>query len=354
MISKELEKRILSSIILIPISIFFIFQESLFFIFFLSLVFLATVYEWLKMSKNINTKMLGIIFLLFSFYFSYLLRTENGFEFFLFVILISILTDIGGYIFGKTFKGPKLTKISPKKTYAGVIGSFILSVFGGLIFYESMTNVKGIFIINYISFEPYGINLNLFILFIILIILSACSSIPKNTQNSCAIFEERYLWYKHAKASYERWGAPIHLQLAFVKKESDFNWLAKPPRKKLFKVIPFKRPSSSFGYSQAVKGTWEQYKQETNSPLATRARFKDSVDFIGWYIHKTNKILKISKKDPYKQYLAYYKGWGDYKNYSKDKKAIIYAKSVKDMANKYRKQLTLCKKNLDKNKYIIF
>ena len=65
-------------------------------------------------------------------------------------------------------------------------------------------------------------------------------------------------------------------------------------------------------------------------------------------------ILRISKKDPYRQYLAYYKGWGDYKNYSKDKKAIIYAKSVKDMANKYRKQLTLCKKNLDKNKYIIF
>ena len=74
------------------------------------------------------------------------------------------------------------------------------------------------------------------ILILILFILSACSSIPKNTQNSCAIFEERYLWYKHAKASYEKWGAPIHLQLAFVKKESDFNWLAKPPRKKLFKV----------------------------------------------------------------------------------------------------------------------
>ena len=168
------------------------------------------------------------------------------------------------------------------------------------------------------------------LLLVVLLLVSACSSIPKNTQNSCAIFEERYLWYKHAKASYEKWGAPIHLQLAFVKKESDFNWLAKPPRRKLFKVIPFKRPSSSFGYSQAVVGTWEQYKKETNSPLATRARFKDSVDFIGWYIHKTNKILRISKKDPYRQYLAYYKGWGDYKNYSKDKKAIIYAKSVKE------------------------
>ena len=170
MINKELQKRILSSFILIPIATFFIFQESMFFIFFLSLVFLATAYEWLKMSKNINIKMLGIVFLFFSFYLAYLLRTENGFEFFLFVILISILTDIGGYIFGKTFKGPKLTKISPKKTYAGAIGGFILSLIGGLIFYEYMTNAKDIIIINYMSFEPYGINLNLFKLFIILII----------------------------------------------------------------------------------------------------------------------------------------------------------------------------------------
>ena len=135
-----------------------------------------------------------------------------------------------------------------------------------------------------------------FLISILLFFVTACSSIPKNTQNSYAIFEERYLWYKHAKASYEKWGAPIHLQLAFVKKESDFNWLAKPPRKKLFKVIPFKRLSSSFGYSQAVEGTWKQYKRETNNSLATRARFKDSVDFIGWYINKTSKILKISKK----------------------------------------------------------
>ena len=189
---------------------------------------------------------------------------------------------------------------------------------------------------------------------LILLLISACSSIPKNTQNSCEIFEERYLWYKHARASYKKWGAPIYIQLAFIKKESDFNWLAKPPRAKLFKVIPFKRPSSSFGYSQAVEGTWQQYKRETGNKLATRARFKDSVDFIGWYVNKTTTLLKIPKNDAYRQYLAYYKGWGDYKNYSKDKKAIIYARSVKETASKYRKQLTLCRKNLDKKKYIIF
>ena len=77
-------------------------------------------------------------------------------------------------------------------------------------------------------------------------------------------------------------------------------------------------------------------------------------DAMSKKLNKTTTLLKIPKNDAYRQYLAYYKGWGDYKNYSKDKKAIIYAKSVKDSANKYRKQLTLCKKNLDKNKYIIF
>jgi len=188
----------------------------------------------------------------------------------------------------------------------------------------------------------------------ILLILSSCSSVPLNTKNSCNIFSERYLWYKHAKKTEEKWGAPIHIQLAFIKKESDFDWLAQPKRLKLFKIIPYKRPSSSFGYSQAVKGTWDQYKKETNNRLATRARFKDSVDFIGWYINKTEKLLKIPKTDAYRQYIAYHEGWGNYKNYKKNKKVIIFAKEVKDQANKYRKQLVKCQKRLNKKKYIIF
>ena len=169
MIDNELQKRILSSMVLIPISIFFIVQGSVFFIFFLSISFFVTSYEWLKMSKNFFKKIFGIIFLLFSFYLAYLLRTEQGYKIFILVILISILTDIGGFIFGKIFKGPKLTKISPKKTYSGVIGSFILSVVGSLIFIEYFDGLKTYIYSNHLSFEPYGINLNLFILFFILI-----------------------------------------------------------------------------------------------------------------------------------------------------------------------------------------
>jgi len=189
---------------------------------------------------------------------------------------------------------------------------------------------------------------------ILLLLINACSSIPKNTSNSCSIFNERYLWYKYAKKTEKKWGTPIYIQLAFIKMESDFDWLAKPARQKIFKIIPYKRPSSSFGYSQAVKGTWEQYKKDTNNKLATRARFKDSVDFIGWYTSKTNSILKISKKDAFRQYLAYHEGWGNYKNYKKNQKVIILANKVKKQSDRYRLQLKECQKKLNKNKYIIF
>ncbi|MDC1365600.1 lytic transglycosylase [Pelagibacteraceae bacterium] len=193
-----------------------------------------------------------------------------------------------------------------------------------------------------------------YFLILLIIFITSCSSIPQNTSNSCSIFNERYLWYKHAKKTEQKWGTPIYIQLAIIKMESDFDWLAKPPRQKLFKIIPFKRPSSSFGYSQAVKGTWEQYKNETGNKLATRTRFKDSVDFIGWYTDKTESLLKISKKDAFRQYLAYHEGWGGYKNYKNNQKVIVLAKKVEKQSNKYKAQLEDCQKRLNKNKYIIF
>ena len=197
-------------------------------------------------------------------------------------------------------------------------------------------------------------NLKTNLLLLSLFLLSACSSIPSNTSNSCSIFNERYMWYKHARNSEKKWGTPIYLQLAIIKMESDFDRLAKPPRQKLFKIIPYKRPSSSFGYSQAIKGTWAQYKQETGNKLAIRNRFKDSVDFIGWYTNKSESILKIPKKDAFKQYVAYHEGWGNYKYYKKNQKIINLAKRVEKQSNIYKNQLSECGNSLNKNKYIIF
>ena len=200
--------------------------------------------------------------------------------------------------------------------------------------------------------------LNFFIkkslIFFLIFFISACSSIPKNASNSCSIFEEKYLWYKHTKKTEKKWGTPVYLQLAIIKMESSFNRFAKPPRQKLFKVVPYKRPSSSFGYSQAVKGTWKQYKEETGNKLATRTRFKDSVDFIGWYTNKTEKILKVSKNDAFMQYVAYHEGWGNFKNYKTNKKIINLAKKVEKQSNIYKQQLLECKNSLSTTKYIIF
>ena len=124
--SNEFIKRFLSSIILLPLSFFFIIQGSFFLIFFTVICFIVACFEWHMMSKKKSHNIYGFLFLIFSFYAFYELSIEliNVF----YVIIICSSTDIGGYVFGKIFKGPKLTKISPKKTYAGMIGGYILSL----------------------------------------------------------------------------------------------------------------------------------------------------------------------------------------------------------------------------------
>ncbi len=90
------------------------------------------------MSKKKNYKIFGNLFLFFSFYSAYYIRNEfaEGIYVFLIILLVCISTDIGGYVFGKIFKGPKLTKISPKKTYAGVLGGYLLSIISTYFFYD--------------------------------------------------------------------------------------------------------------------------------------------------------------------------------------------------------------------------
>jgi phosphatidate cytidylyltransferase len=90
--------------------------------------------------KNEIIKTFGVMFLFFSFYSAFYIRENYGLNTFLFILIVCIFTDIGGYIFGKTFKGPKLTKISPNKTYAGVIGSFLFSLIAGLVFIRYFWN----------------------------------------------------------------------------------------------------------------------------------------------------------------------------------------------------------------------
>ena len=128
--NNELIKRIVSSIILIPIALFFIIKGTYYFNFFILICFVITAYEWHMMSKKKSYHIFGFIFLIFSFYTVLYQRNYDGDDnkIFLLIIITCIATDIGGYIFGKIFKGPKLTKISPNKTYAGMFGGLILAI----------------------------------------------------------------------------------------------------------------------------------------------------------------------------------------------------------------------------------
>ena len=135
--NNELTARILSSIILIPSVLFIIIKGSYIFNFFILTCYSITLYEWHKMSKKNTYLIPGLIFLTFSFASVFALRNsslDDSLFLFLLVLLICIFTDIGGYIFGNIFKGPKLTKISPKKTYSGMLGGYFLSVISIIIY----------------------------------------------------------------------------------------------------------------------------------------------------------------------------------------------------------------------------
>ena len=159
MIGKELKKRILSSIILLPLALFFIFAGSFYLIFFTLICLFVSIYEWNNMVKKIELKFCGSLFLIFSFYTFYEISDSY---LLIFVLLLCASTDIGGYTFGKLFKGPKLIRISPNKTYSGVIGGYLLSL---------------IFLLFFMNWINQTINLEWFIITILISTVSQIGDI---------------------------------------------------------------------------------------------------------------------------------------------------------------------------------
>ena len=141
---KELQKRILSSLILVPIALFFIIKGNYFFNFFILICLAVSIYEWNYMSIKKEYKIPGIIFLILSFYSAFFFRNEfyGDYLYFIIILFICIFTDIGGYTFGKFFKGPKLTKISPKKTYSGVVGGYLFSIIFITLFFNNLDFIR--------------------------------------------------------------------------------------------------------------------------------------------------------------------------------------------------------------------
>ena len=182
-----------------------------------------------------------------------------------------------------------------------------------------------------------------------LIALVGCTtSPPRNTDNLCDIFEEKDGWYDDAADSRDEWGTPIPIMMAMMYQESRFQAKARPPRKKIFGFIPGPRPSSAYGYSQAKKSTWKEYKSSAGNYGADRDDFEDAIDFVGGYNYKSKQRSGIARNDAYRLYLAYHEGQGGYNRgtYRKKKWLMDVARKVERKANTYQQQLNGCEEDL--------
>ena len=187
--------------------------------------------------------------------------------------------------------------------------------------------------------------------------LQGCANRPPSTiDNVCTIFDERRGWYKNAKASEARWGTPLHVQMAIIRQESAYRFDARPKRKRLLKVIPWKRPSSAYGFAQVKDSTWQWYQDSTGNKRASRTRFADAIDFVGWYTNTTQRTLGVSKWDAKNQYLAYHEGHGGFRRrtYNGKQWLMPVATRVASSAQRYASQLRGCREELDARRGWLF
>ncbi|NOT84767.1 MAG: hypothetical protein HOP02_08325 [Methylococcaceae bacterium] len=175
---------------------------------------------------------------------------------------------------------------------------------------------------------------------ILLLLINACSiTPPQNKENICALFSEQGDWYDAALATQQRWGVPVHVQMAIMFQESSFIADARPPFNPAREI-----QSSAFGYAQAKDETWEHFLHHSHRASADRDNFADASDFIGWYCNLSYQKLNVSKWDASNLYLAYHEGHGGYARQTFLKKDWLMrtAKKVAWRANNYRDQLSRC------------
>jgi hypothetical protein len=178
--------------------------------------------------------------------------------------------------------------------------------------------------------------------------LVACTSVPPaNPENLCAVFQEKQQWYTDANKAGKHWGVPVPVIMAIMYQESHYIEDARPPRVWLLGIIPWFRPTTAYGYAQAVDDTWELYVKSAGSFWSDRDDFSDSADFIGWYNYQSYKRLRIAKWDTRNLYLAYHEGFEGYKHKSWLKKPwlVSVANNVAKISRNYHRQLIHCKIN---------
>ncbi|MCF3641836.1 transglycosylase SLT domain-containing protein [Rhizobium sp. TRM95111] len=184
------------------------------------------------------------------------------------------------------------------------------------------------------------------VLIVLLLLLAGCGSVPRDTRNACAVFEQRDglfdNWRRAAYRAEREYGVPVPVLMATVYAESGFRHNARPPRRKLLGFIPWKRASSALGYSQALDGTWSRYKRITGRWTASRTDFGDAIRFIAWYHHQSHLKNGIARNDTYRLYIAYHEGHAGYARGRWSAPAKQGAARASKIAAQYSRQLRDC------------
>ncbi|MEL6550592.1 MAG: lytic transglycosylase [Pseudomonadota bacterium] len=169
---------------------------------------------------------------------------------------------------------------------------------------------------------------------------------PRNLDNACSILDQRSGYLRAFKAAERKWGVPVAVQMATIYQESKFISDAKTPFRYRLGIIPVGRQSSAFGYSQALDGTWDEYRDQEGGFRSRRDNIRHAADFMGWYMAKSHRELGIPLNDATNQYLAYHDGRTGYRRGSYRSKPWLMrvAREVGDRSVLYHSQLQACRK----------
>jgi len=187
------------------------------------------------------------------------------------------------------------------------------------------------------------------LLVMMVLVLASCGGgdrkPPRNLDNACSIVDQRPKYLRAMRKTERRWGVPVHVQMAIIHQESKFDGNARTPLRFALGVIPMGRQSSAYGYSQALDGTWDEYRRDAGRRRAKRDNIRDATDFIGWYANKTREKNGVSLQDARSQYLAYHEGHSGFARGSYRRKSwlIRVADRVGERSEMYRQQLRRCR-----------
>ncbi len=187
---------------------------------------------------------------------------------------------------------------------------------------------------------------------VLLLLVTGCASGPPSRPDDvCSIFTEKRGWHQVALDAEEKWGTSMHIPMAFIYQESAFRSQARPARRWLLGFIPWRRPSSAYGFAQAINTTWREYIDDTGEYWRVRDNFADATDFVHWYLAMAVARNGVRPDDTFSLYINYHEGPTGFARQSHLGKPwlSVLASAVHTRSERYAAQYRQCRDSLPRS-----